>query len=522
MKKAEKSLFILLLLVTLFKGIVWAAAIPIWHAPDEQAHFAQVQYYAELKRPISGENDLSSEVYQSELVLGTLRDETGANKFTYHPEYRIAYSQTTSGIFEKVFDYAPREARTTFVKREAARYPPLFYILSSLGYFVGYAGNLFLRITLTRIVSVIFAVATVWASYKLGKAIFPKSFYLPISIAALVSFQPMFTFLSSGVNNDNLLNLLTTLLLWIMVDALRQGLTIRHSLGLGIVLGLGILTKQLIYPFIPLPFLVVVYDGLRKKHLASATTKLLPLLGTGLLFGGIIFVREWIHSGVLPYWPQVSAESPLYNLTLYQYLSQKLPQLYRETLPWYWGVFNWLGVVLPLPVLRAIKVVLILSMLGLLRYTVSKFRTKAIVVQDWQLLLLLFSSLWYAFWILMWDYMLVRSIGFSHGIQGRNFFPNLAAHLTLMGFGLWSLSDKFKEKILQAAVVLMVLLNFVALKTMLISHYQLWPFHTLIIQVSQYKPWFFKGIGLTVWFTIYLVALALYLRKYLLLIKEKL
>ena len=74
MKKLEKTLVILLLSTTLFKGIMWAASIPIWHGPDEQAHFAQVQYYAEVRKGLSAEDDLSLEVFESERLLGTLRD----------------------------------------------------------------------------------------------------------------------------------------------------------------------------------------------------------------------------------------------------------------------------------------------------------------------------------------------------------------------------------------------------------------------------------------------------------------
>jgi len=521
MKKLEKTLVILLLSTTLFKGIMWAASIPIWHGPDEQAHFAQVQYYAEVRKGLSAEDDLSLEVFESERLLGTLRDETGANNFTYHPEYRIEYAQTTTGIFEKLFDYAPREARTTFMKREAARYPPLFYIISALGYFAGYGGNLFARVALTRIISVFFAVATIWASYKLSRAIFPRSFLLSLSIASLVSFQPMFTFLSSGVNNDNLLNLFTTLLLWLMVDAMRKGLTMKHTVAMGAVLGLGILTKQLMYPFIPLPIAVFLYEGLKKKKLKNMGPRLIVFLTASILLGGIVFMREWVKSGVLPYWPQVSPESPLYSLSIVQYLSQKLPQLYRETLPWYFGVFNWLGVVLPLPVLRAIKLGLLFSVIGLCKYVIGKLSTKKLEVVDWQLGLLLFSGLWYTLWVLIWDYMLVRSIGFSHGIQGRNFFPNLAGHMTLIAFGLWSLNEKYKEKIMKAAVIAVVLLNFIALKTMLGSYYQLLPLRTLVIQASQYKPWFFKGIGLILWFILYLAFLGRFLAKYIATGKER-
>src|SRR4030042_6263666 len=158
MDSKQKTLFILLLLVTFFKGIIWAEIVPLWHFPDEQAHFAQVQWYAEQKKPISGEYDLSLEIYESERLLGTLRDERGINKYTYHPECNIDYTNKSLGKYEQYLSSLPKSSRTTYVKREAARYPPLFYLLSSLGYFMGTSGDLFVRVILTRWVSVFLAV----------------------------------------------------------------------------------------------------------------------------------------------------------------------------------------------------------------------------------------------------------------------------------------------------------------------------------------------------------------------------
>ena len=82
--------------------------IPIWQYPDEQAHFAQVQNVAELgKVPMVG-NDTSYEIALSEKILGTERNGFGNNKYTYHPEYNIAYSNNSMGLFEKELSAAKR------------------------------------------------------------------------------------------------------------------------------------------------------------------------------------------------------------------------------------------------------------------------------------------------------------------------------------------------------------------------------------------------------------------------------
>src|SRR4030066_1053945 len=105
-------------------------------------------------------------------------------------------------------------------------------------------------------------------------------------------------------------------------------------------------------------------------------------------------------------------------------------------------------------------------------------------------MVLIFSSLCFGFWLLLWDYMLVRSIGFSHGIQGRYFFPNISAHMTLVVFGLWQLLKKYQRIIVKASVFAGVLLNFIALKTVLVSYYSVSPIVILLKQASQHNPCF--------------------------------
>lgn len=496
MTGTEKSLLILLILAALFKGIVWAALIPIWHSPDEQAHFAQVQYYAENKTGLRGGNDLSHEVYESERLLGTLRDERGNNAFTYHPEFRIDYSDTPVGISEGQIRSLGKETRTEYVKKEAARYPPLYYILAAVGYTAGYPFDLFVRVSMTRMISVLMGAATVWVSYLLARSIFPKNALLSLTVASLVSFQPMFTFVTAGVTNDNLLNLLSMTLLWLMADSLRKGMSGGRILAMIVTLGLGVLTKQLIYPFIPLPILVVAHDLVRKQKPGNRV-RVLMVLGIIMVIGAAAMVRL-LQSGLLP-WPMPDPRSPMHTMSLGMYLSQKLPVLYRETLPWYWGVFKWLGIVLPLPVLRAIKIVSAAAVIGLARHLIRRIRQKRFSITDVQLMLLIVSSIWFIIWLLLWDYELVRSIGFSHGLQGRYFFPNLGAHMTLIAFGLWQLTERFRRQIAKLAIAGSMVLNLIALRTMLASYYDLSPLGLFLDQASQYKPWFFKSGGLILW-----------------------
>ena len=78
----------LLFVSALANSICWIILIPIWQYPDEQAHFAQIQYKAEMGGIPAGSAslDTSYEVALSEKILETERDSGGNYKFTYHPE----------------------------------------------------------------------------------------------------------------------------------------------------------------------------------------------------------------------------------------------------------------------------------------------------------------------------------------------------------------------------------------------------------------------------------------------------
>src|SRR5688500_11506628 len=113
------NFFYLLLIGVFLKQVAFAAVTPIWHTPDEQAHFAQVAFFAETGQMPYYPEDLNKEILISERLLGTERDERGNNKFTFHPEYRIEYTDSLIGRYEEEIKNLPKKYRTEFVKQEA-------------------------------------------------------------------------------------------------------------------------------------------------------------------------------------------------------------------------------------------------------------------------------------------------------------------------------------------------------------------------------------------------------------------
>lgn len=516
------SLIHWLILATLFKQIVFAAVIPLWHGPDEQAHFAQVQYIAEFGHPVPNDNkikDLSQEIFISEQLLGIERDVFGKNKFTHHPDYRIDYTPTTIGKYEPLINHLPKDSRTSFVKFEATRYPPLFYYLSAVPYRLAYQSGLIDRVFVTRLLSVLMAVITVWLAYLIGRLLFSHNLDA-VNLSLLVSFPPMVSFLFSSVTSDNLMNLLFTLFLYLCIKIIAtRRLTLPLFIGFVLTIIAGLFTKP--HFIIIFPILLVLPLFLFKHLLAYLKHRKLPFAIISCLLLVIILIRflrpiQLILSGQGISFSEISAcafTCPVNNVTLREHFRWTLRHTIAEVIPWYWGVFNWLGVTLPRVVNRVVNRVMIVSATGFLIWVWKNRRIKIWKTPQLSFVFLQISAAAFFVILFLWDWLFVRSQGFSFGMQGRYYFPTLVSHMAFLLVGWTSLIPKsWWAKVFGLG---MIALNFVGLHTLTSAYYETWPLSVFFNQVSQYKPVYFKFPYLLIWFTLYLVSLIIFLIKYL-------
>jgi len=174
------------------------------------------------------------------------------------------------------------------------------------------------------------------------------------------------------------------------------------------------------------------------------------------------------------------------------YLKTTFSELYRQGFPWYWGVYRWLSLTLPLTIYRFIKIIFGLSILGwILGITKKRVSSLSKNISAWKVILL--SSLTYTAGILAWNFLFWRSHGYSFGIQSRYFFPNIAEHMALVMGGLILLAGaRFRNAIVFLAVLGMVVLNWYSWWFVASSYYDSSDLNIFFIQASQYKPWFFK------------------------------
>lgn len=501
-------LVILLLFATLLKGLVWSAVIPVWHTPDESSHFAQAAYFAEFdKMPKGKVKDKSKEILLSERLLGTERDEKGNNKFTYHPEYRIEYSDNFLGIYENEIKSFPQSYRQEMIKQETPRYPPLFYAVGGLLYRLFYNFDLITRIYAVRLVSILSLFLMTFFAYKIGLEVF-KDKISALSLSILVSFQPMNTFISGGVTSDSLGNLLFSIIIFLCLKIMTGKDIFRYTILSAVSLGLAMYTKPqslVAFSFIIFAYAIAVFS---KKVSLKKTVLIAPffLLFVYFFGGHLVFqkmMENWKEvNNPLPYIETQTTEDAAY-MTFPNFLAWTLKHTVSEVFPWYWGVFNWLGVVLPRVVNQIIVRITLFSILGLIFYFLKIIKNKKIPENILPVIFMLFTSLIFFLAITVMDYAHFKSHNFSLGIQGRYFFPTIISHMALLLLG-------FKQFLSPKIIAyLMVVLNFIALKTVYSAYY------TNLTQVSQYKPDIFKGYNIVVVILIYLLLLTYFLYKFI-------
>ncbi len=513
--KKINPLYIFLAAV-LLNGLFWAVLVPIWHTPDEAAHFANVQNMAEYgQMHPSGGKDHSQELLLSERLLGTERGSRGTNKFTFHPEYRLDYSNNVIGPRESEISNFPKEWRRELVKSESTNYPPVYYFLSAITYKIANNGDLFTRVFFARLVSVLCLVGIAFTAFKISQLLFPKNMLYQLVLGSMVAFQPMVTFTSAGVSSDPLSNLLFIAFLYMGARLIISRVSLKNVILAGLITGIGTWTKPQFIITVPILYFLIVIKSFKSKSRISSLTKFSFVFGVVyIVSGGFILFQEIIgrlsaNVNPLPYvetTDNVSSTLPAISFT--NHLVWTLKHTYAEVLPWYWGVFDWLGVTLPPVVYRVINRVILIAVLGFILKIIFSIKKR-----DWSkntqvVAFMVGFALFYFAVLTWWDWGHFKSVGFSLGIQGRYFLPAVFPHMLIIFIGLLTLTPiKFKKYIASLLAIGMITLNLISLYVVAHAYYDTNNLYNFLIQSSQYKSVLIKYPFNAIILAIYLFSL---------------
>lgn len=232
-----------------------------------------------------------------------------------------------------------------------------------------------LAVHVVRFLSIGFGAWSVWLAWRLLRELSPSHPWLAYSAAAVQAFTPMYLFIQSAVNNDNLIIPLSTLALFFMVRRIKRagqnrvGSTWSLYIPLGAVLGCALLTKASGIALVPLAVATVFWDAYQLQRRTSwhraiiyAAQAVVAVLLPALLISGWWFVRNYRLYGD---WLGLNA---FYAVLGTRDVPASLGQLWAERQAFaagYWGNFGGLNVPMPDAVYRILNTVAIIAGAGL-------------------------------------------------------------------------------------------------------------------------------------------------------------
>jgi 4-amino-4-deoxy-L-arabinose transferase-like glycosyltransferase len=267
-----------LLGATALLGVSWSLVVPPFQTPDENWHVAYLQTVAERgKLPgIDGKPTFSTE---QQLALDAANSEQTQQVLTTEPEW----SSDAYDRFRKRSERLPASARddgggTNFAQSN----PPLFYAIEAVPYKLASGGDLFARLSAARLVSVIFLLGTVAATWLLAGTVFGPRRELQLAAAAIPALFPMVSFISSSITPDALLYPLWAVAFWLGARILKRQAGWIDGIALVAVTGLAIATKSPSYALVPGVLLVLGVALWRVRHRRRLVAAL--AIGAGLAF----------------------------------------------------------------------------------------------------------------------------------------------------------------------------------------------------------------------------------------------
>lgn len=299
----------------------FALSTPPWQAPDEPAHYNYVAYLAtRAELPVLQMGDYD----QSVLSLLHL---TRFGIDTLIPQLRYESYQ-----------------------------PPLFYLVATPVYWAT-GGSLWAL----RLFNVLLGAGVIALLYRCLELVFPGKALITVSATAFVAFLPMHVAVSAAVNNDIIAELLVVASLLVLLVWMRRHFQPPAGelptgrlllLWLGVLLGLGLLTKVYAYALLPICLVTIIAVEVRRaavpfwQGVQTALWALLPALVLGLPW----WVRNWLVYGPwdllgTAWHDQVVVGQPrtvewIADKGWDHYLERAITVTFRS----FWGVFGWLGV----------------------------------------------------------------------------------------------------------------------------------------------------------------------------------
>ncbi|HUW12002.1 MAG TPA: DUF2142 domain-containing protein, partial [Anaerolineae bacterium] len=216
-----------LVLLAVARGLIYVLVIPPWQTPDEPSHFGYVRFVMQTH----GFAPPRGAPVDPQITASMVR-------FDF---WRLRYQASE-----------PSSSDLQSESRIASGHPPLYYLLAALVLTPLRDQELILQLYALQLCSVLMAASTVLVAFRTVKLLFPDDPVLPLTVTAFVASLPMHAFMSASVNNDNLAELVASLVVCLLVLTLRDGMSPLKGVAVFVLLGAGYVTKRTTFFTVPL------------------------------------------------------------------------------------------------------------------------------------------------------------------------------------------------------------------------------------------------------------------------------
>ncbi|MDM8519916.1 glycosyltransferase family 39 protein [Anaerolineales bacterium HSG6] len=423
-----------ILLLYLCLGLLYDHDVPLFEKPDELKHFAVAQHlHTERQLPY-----VEAGVYRP-------YDQEGTQPPLYHALVALSSSWLDLSHFIEPTRNPHYVDERSFIWRQRGNNN--LYLHAPAEYWSGdsviWAGRI------GRWLSLLMGLITIILTYAIAGLTFSRKRAMPALLSTgFVAFLPQFLHLSTAITNDSLSTTLAAAILFYWALIMQKGLSNRYLVSLGLLLGLGGLTKLSLLYMMPLSGLVVAWRIFVMPHITPTIKATSPLseqvkqlIWAGLILMGISFLiaggwyarNGWVYGDITALNAHLLYRGGALDPT------PTLGELWQTELTGlelsFWAAFG-AGQILLEPrlyeLLRGLKYLIFAGLsIGLIRMILYGWRNHSLTMSQ-QLILL------HIFWILTIVSALFRWMQITPASWGRLLFPALPAIAII---SVWSLSQ---------------------------------------------------------------------------------
>jgi len=297
----RRAVFVIWLCFTA-RAFFYSAALPLWEGFDEWAHFAVIQRMALRGEVLVSRDSPVPRDVQASLELAPLpwdlrnlpQPSVTQDAYWNSPDEE---RHRREAAFKALPAAWGREDAVGGLPAYEALQPPLYYWLMSPVLRLAGDASLGDRVLLLRLLSSLIASLAIPLVFLIGGTVLGDD-AIAAGCAAVAAAMPEFAIDIARVGNECLAVVLFTLLTWMVLELMLAGLNYSRAIFLGVVLGLGLVTKAYFLAALPAIVLLLAYEfwrarGRRRTVLISGL-----IIGcTSAAFAGWWYVRNLLTTG---------------------------------------------------------------------------------------------------------------------------------------------------------------------------------------------------------------------------------